>query len=202
MAAGRKKPDGLSIMDSKEERKFIDDSDLEKVPGIGPKTKDALEELGAHKVRDLRKIDVMKLVEVFGRKSGAWLHDLSSGNYQSELGEEKPQDEISRIGTLKEKTRDPYILIGKIAELEKDAREWLMQMKKSYKTVTVIFITEDLKTHTKSVSFRNPKGWSENVRKEEELLIGEFLRENSMDIRRIGIRFGNLFDMGGQTTLF
>ena len=202
MAAGRRKPDGLAVLDRKAERKFIDESELGKVPGIGPKTEEALRALGAEKVRDIRKIDAMRLVEAFGRKSGAWLHDLGLGNYEAALGEEKPQEEISRIGTLKEKTRDPYLILGKLSELEKDAREWLMQMKRSYRTLSVIFITEDLRTHTKSVSFRNPKNWSEDVRKEQEMLVSEFLGENGMDVRRVGIRFGGLFDMGGQTTLF
>jgi DNA polymerase IV (DinB-like DNA polymerase) len=202
MAASKAKPDGLTIMDGEAEKKFIEGSALDKVPGIGPKTKEALEKLGAQKVKDLKKIDPVVLVEVFGRKAGAWIHDLAMGRYEAGLGDEKPQEEVSRIGTLKEKTRDPYILLGKIEELERDAKEWLMQMKKSYKTISIIFITEDLKTHTKSMSFRNPKGWAENVRKDEEELIAEFLKENYMEIRRIGIRFGNLFDMGGQTTLF
>ncbi|MCI0559381.1 MAG: hypothetical protein MN733_12875, partial [Nitrososphaera sp.] len=202
MGASKAKPNGLAIMNQDEERKFLEDSMLEKVPGIGPKTTQALNKLGAIRVRDLKNIDPLALVETFGRKSGAWLHDLSLGKYGSDLGEEKPQDEISRIGTLKEKTRDSYMLLAKLDELDKDAKEWLMQMKKSYKTLSIIFITDDLKMHTKSISFRNPKTWSENVRKEEEILISEFLKEQKMEIRRIGIRFGNLFDMGGQTTLF
>jgi DNA polymerase IV (DinB-like DNA polymerase) len=202
MGAGKSKPNGLTIMDEAQERKFLEESPLEKVPGIGPKTTEALNKLGAERVRDLKKIDSLALVETFGRKTGAWLKDLSEGRFDSGLGEERPQEEVSRIGTLKEKTRDPYMLLAKLEELERDGKEWLMQMKKSYKTLSIIFITEDLKTHTKSLSFRNPKNWSENVRKEEEALIGEFLSESEMDIRRIGIRFGNLFDMGGQTTLF
>ncbi|HSB47481.1 MAG TPA: DNA polymerase IV [Candidatus Bilamarchaeum sp.] len=202
MGAGRNKPNGLSVMGAEDERRFIEDSALEKVPGIGPKTNEALGRMGAERVRDLAKIGALRLVETFGRKTGAWLHDLAQGKYDSGLGEEKPQDEVSRIGTLKDKTRDPYILMAKLDELEKDAKEWLMEMKKSYKTLGIIFITEDLRTHTKSLSFRNPKGWSESVRKEEEALVAEFLAENGMEVRRIGVRFGGLFDMGGQTTLF
>jgi nucleotidyltransferase/DNA polymerase involved in DNA repair len=175
---------------------------LEKIPGIGPKTSQALHALGTERVRDLKRIDPLVLVETFGRKSGAWLHDLALGRYDSGLGEEKPQDELSRIGTLKEKTKDPYLLLGKLGELEAEAREWLMETKKSYKTLGVIFITDDLKTHTKSISFRNPKGWNEDISKEKETLVREFLEEQKMDVRRIGIKFGNLFDMGGQTTLF
>jgi DNA polymerase IV (DinB-like DNA polymerase) len=202
MAASKSKPDGLLVLEKVGERKLIDDSAVEKVPGIGGKTAAALKALGVERVKDLKTADAFALVETFGRKTGAWLRDLGQGQYDSGLGEEKPQDEVSRIATLKEKTRDPYLILGKLEELEKEAKEWLMQMKKSYKTLSIIFITEDLKTHTKSLSFRNPRGWSEGISKEKEGLVKDFLSENGMEVRRVGIRFGNLFDMGGQTTLF
>ncbi|MEW6722206.1 MAG: DNA polymerase IV [Candidatus Micrarchaeota archaeon] len=202
MAAAKSKPDGLLVLDSEGERKMISSSDIEKVPGIGPKTAEALRAMGANRVSDIASLDAIRLVEVFGRKAGAWLHDIGKGSYGEGLGAEKEQGEISRIGTLKEKTRDGYIIMAKLDDLEKEAKERLMGMKKSYKTLSVIFITEDLKTHTKSMSFRNPKGWAEPARKEREALVREFLAENDMEVRRVGIRFGGLFDMGGQTTLF
>jgi len=202
MGASKCKPDGLLILDEESERKMIEESDVEKVPGIGAKTAEALEALGAKKVKDLAKVDPIILVETFGRKTGAWLHDLSLGKYDKGLGEEKEQEGVSRIGTLKEKTRDPYLLMEKLEELERDAKEWLMAMKKSYRTLSLTFVTEDLKIHTKSMSFTHPMSWSTDIKKEKEKLIEEFLKENSLMIRRIGIRFGNFMDLGGQTTLF
>lgn len=202
MAAARAKPDGLLVLDKEGERKLIDCSPVEKVPGIGPKTAAALNEVRVVAVRDIRKLDPVMLAETFGKKSGAWLHALGSGFYGEGIGEEKEQEEVSRIGTLKEKTRDAYMVLAKLLELEKDAKEWLMEMKKSYKTVGIIFATEDLKTHTKSMSFRNPKTWGEDITKEKEALVKEFLSENPLEVRRVGIRFGNFMDLGGQTTLF
>jgi DNA polymerase IV (DinB-like DNA polymerase) len=202
MAASKSKPDGLLVLDSESQKKLIGGSELEKVPGIGPKSAKALQMMGAQKVSDIRGLDPLALVEAFGRKTGAWLHDLGRGEYHSALGEEKEQDEISRIGTLKEKTRDPYILLSKLGELGGDARERLMAMKKAYRTLAIIFVTDDLKTHTKSMSFKNPRNWSEDITREQKALVAEFLSENPLDVRRIGIRFGNFLDLGGQTTLF
>jgi DNA polymerase IV (archaeal DinB-like DNA polymerase) len=202
MASSKSKPDGLLVLDRAEEAKMIGGSAVEKVPGIGPKTAQALSEMGATKVGDIETLDPIALVDVFGRKTGAWLHDLGRGRYDSGLGTEKEQDEISRIGTLKEKTRDPYMLLSKLDELEKEATERLMEMKKSYRTLSLIFVTGDLKTHTKSESFRNPKNWDADIRKEKEALVKAFLAGNPDDVRRIGIRFGNFMDLGGQTTLF
>lgn len=202
MAAAKSKPDGLLVLDAGGQKKLIEGSDVEKVPGIGRKTAEALGEFGVARVKDLKKVDPLTLVETFGRKTGAWLHDLAMGRYDGGLGEEKEQEEVSRIGTLKEKTRDPHFILEKLVELEKDAKEWLMEMKKSYRTLSLTFITEDLKTHTKSMSFRNPKSWREDISKEKEALLKEFLGENDLMIRRVGIRFGNFMDLGGQTTLF
>jgi len=202
MASSKSKPDGLLVLDRAGERKLIGASDIEKVPGIGGKTAEALRALGADKVESIGKLSPITLVETFGRKTGAWLHDIGKGDYDGGLGEERGQIEVSRIGTLKEKTRDPYIILAKIEELESEAKEWLMGMKKSYKTLGIIFVTDDLRTHTKSVSFRNPRIWSEEITKDKEALVQEFLAENAHDVRRVGIRFGNFMDLGGQTTLF
>jgi hypothetical protein len=141
-------------------------------------------------------------VETFGRKTGAWLNSLGKADYGDGLGEEREQVEVSRIGTLREKTRDPYLIAAKLEELGKDAAEWLVEMRKSYKTLSIIFVTEDMKTHTKSMSFRNPKMWDEDISEEKKALVEGFLAENPLGIRRVGIRFGNFMDLGGQTTLF
>jgi len=202
MAASKSKPDGLLILDQETEKKLIEDSNPEKIPGVGPKTTEALEHLGVHKVKDLKGIEPIQLVETFGRKTGAWLHHLGQGEYVTELGEEKEQEGVSRLGTLKEKTRDDYIILEKIDELEREAKEWLMHMKKSYRTLTITFITDDMKTHTKSMSFKNPLPWNSDISKEKKELLEEFLNENNLLIRRVGIRFGNFMDLGGQTTLF
>lgn len=202
MGASKAKPDGLLILEEEQEKSFIEESPVQKVPGIGSKTAEALNALGAEKVKDLKEIDPISLVETFGRKTGSWLHHLAMGNYLKELGEEKEQEEVSRIGTLKEKTRDMNMILQKLDELEKEAKEWLMHMKKSYRTLTITFITDDLKTHTKSMSFKNPLPWNNDISKEKKELVEEFLKENDLQIRRIGIRFGNFMDLGGQTTLF
>lgn len=202
MAASKSKPDGLLILDKAAERKLIDGSDVRKVPGIGSKSAEALSHAGIRKVGDLKGADPIMLVESFGRKTGAWLHRLGQGDYASELGQEKEQEEVSRIGTLREKTRDMNLLIVKVDTLEKEAREWLMHMKKSFRTLSIIFVTEDMRIHTKSMSFRNPMPWNADISDEKKELIGNFLKENDLMVRRIGIRFGNFMDLGGQTTLF
>ncbi len=202
MAAGINKPDGFLALDKAAEKRMIEDSDVQKVIGIGGKTAGALRELGVEKVRDLEKIDKVTLVERFGKKAGSWLVALAEGRYEGLLEySEGEQTEVGRVGTLMKKTRDADALLKKIVEMEGDNREWIRQNKKFFKTLVLSFITEDMKGYSRSISFRNPKGADGDFRGEEMKLIRDFLAENPLAVRRIGIRFTNLVDVAGQKTL-
>ncbi len=202
MAAGKSKPDGLLALDIISEANLIENSDLQNVIGIGVKTANALRELGAQKVGELKKIDKVVLVEAFGKKTGAWLISLAEGKYSGLLGYgSEEQSEVSRIGTLKNKTRNLFEMLSKIAEMEKDNKEWLKANNKAFRTIIISFVTEDMKQHTKSNSFRNPKSYNDDFEEEERKLISQFLEENSLNVHRIGIKYANLVDMAGQRTL-
>ena len=202
MAAAKAKPNGLLVLDKQEEREFIEDSSVEKIPGIGQKTTGALNSIGIRYVKDIQKTDSVKIVEVFGKKIGAWICNLGRGEYLEKIEEEVEQSEVSKIGTLKELTRDQYILLLKIKELEKELFPWLMERKKSYNTVTIVFITEDMKTHSKSLTFRKPKSWNDDITDEIKILVDDFINAVGYSVRRVGIKFSNLVDITGQTTLF
>jgi DNA polymerase IV (DinB-like DNA polymerase) len=202
MAAGINKPDGFLALTESAEHKMIDDSEISKVVGIGAKTAKALNEMGVENVKDIRKLDRTVIVERFGKKSGSWLISLSEGRYGEllEYGEGE-QSEVSRIGTLKEKTRDAAEMLEKIHEMEIDNKLWLKQNNKFFRTLAVSFVTEDMKNHSRSASFRSPKGWADDFSEEEIRLIRDFLAENPLAVRRIGIKYANLVDVAGQKTL-
>jgi DNA polymerase IV (DinB-like DNA polymerase) len=202
MAAERSKPDGLLLLDSLGERKLIEESDVEKVVGIGKKTAEALHALGVEKVKDLKKLDKVALVEKFGKKTGSWFISLAEGRYYDLLQyAEEEQVEVSRIATLKMKTRDAGDLGAKVKELEKDNKEWLKRNNKFFRTIGITFITDDMKAHTRSLSFRNPRGWAEDCSEEVAALIRQFLGENDREVRRIGVKYTNFVDVSGQSTL-
>ncbi len=202
MAANAGKPNGLTILNRKEQERFIETAPVEKVPGIGAKTGEALRALGVKTVADLKKHEAIELVDRFGRKTGAWLHELSQGEYGKSLEDEKEQSEISRYGSLKDNTRDSYLIMLGASEQEKEARDWLKVHGRSYRTLTMMFITDDMKTHTKSLSFRNPRGPEEAITGEMMSLVDSFLQENKRPVRRVGVRFSHFEDMTGQTKLF
>lgn len=202
MATDRSKPNGLMVLDKQKETESIGNSEVQKVVGIGKKTAEVLQDMGVQRVKDLKRLDPVALVEKFGKKTGAWLVALAEGRYSDMLrrGEEE-QAEISRIGTLETTTRDINLLMLKITELEKDNKAWLAKNNKFFKTLVLTFVTEDMKTHSKSISFRKPKDWMMDLGAEEIILIKEFLSENDLNVRRIGVKYTNFLDVSGQKTL-
>jgi len=204
MATTSAKPNGLLLLDSFEENRMIDESTVSKIPGIGKKTSEMLTEIGVYKINDLRNVDPVQVIEIFGKKTGSWLVNLGKGNYESGLPakQNEVQNEISHIGTLKEKTREPYLITHKLFTLLGEPEEWMKKHAMNYKTITTIIITDDLKTHTKSLTFRKPKKPSESIRDELTTIILQFLAENNKEVYRIGIKFSNFVSMVGQTTLF
>lgn len=202
MAADRCKPDGLIILNEDEERKLINDSGLEKVVGIGRKTARILGDMGLFKVADLKSMDPVLIVEKFGKKTGSWLIWLSEGRYKDIYrSSTQEQSEVSRISTMEDNTRDLQDLMKRIQDMEQDNRNWLRENKKNFKTLVVSFVTEDMKSHSKSISFRTPKSWNDDMWDHELNLIRQFLSENQLKIRRVGIKYANFVDVSGQKTL-
>jgi nucleotidyltransferase/DNA polymerase involved in DNA repair len=202
IAAKEAKPDGFLMLDEYEEEKLISSSEVSKVPGIGKKTAEELASIGIIRVSDIKSVCPISLAEKFGIKTGAFLHELGSGEYGTELDEEKEQTEISRISSLKNDTRDELSILIEMSKIAPDIKKWIKNHKKSYSTLSIIIITTDMKMHTKSISFRAPKDHNAEISKDCSSLLKNFLDENPKEIRRIGIRFANFTDMDGQTTLF
>jgi DNA polymerase IV (DinB-like DNA polymerase) len=202
MATDKCKPDGLLILNIEEERKLIEGSDLEKVTGIGKKTSKILEDMGVYKVADLKKLDPVLLVEKFGKKTGSWLVALSNGRYKETYRHtQEEQSEVSRISTLEENTRELQVLLDQISKMEEDNKAWLKENKKNFKTLIISFVSEDMGSHSKSITFRSPKSWHDDLRDYKLNLIIQFLSENELKIRRVGIKYTNFVDVSGQKTL-
>ncbi len=76
MAAKRKKPDGLLVVEKKEVLDFLRDIPVEAVPGIGPSLKGRLNLLSVFTCGQLHALDLEFLSERFG-KVGTWLWGIS-----------------------------------------------------------------------------------------------------------------------------
>ena len=66
LATVRAKPGGIHRVRAGEERAFLDELEVEELPGVGRRTAEVLHGYGIHRVRDLRLVDRELLRESFG----------------------------------------------------------------------------------------------------------------------------------------
>ncbi len=202
MAAKTVKPNGFIVLDTQQEKELILNSNVKRIPGIGSKTAAILKQLGIETLKDIQKTDIGELHTILGKKTTNKLVQLSRGEFPKELGKEKEVNEISRLATLEQNTRDLELIYNKIMELEADLKKRLSLLNKSYQTITIILISSDYQMITKSFTYKAPRTKISKTEKEVERLIKEGLKQTEKNIRRVGIKFGNLKNWEGQTTLF
>src|SRR5690242_14016463 len=73
------KPDGLTIIRPEDVTQFISSLDLDKIPGIGPKTRDRLAKLGVRTSGELESFDFFRLTAEFGKKNATYIYNAARG---------------------------------------------------------------------------------------------------------------------------
>ena len=78
IASDWRKPNGLTVIHPDRAQKFIDQLQVEKIWGIGPKTAERMHSMGIFNGADLRKQSLKHLIEVFG-KMGQVFYNFARG---------------------------------------------------------------------------------------------------------------------------
>ncbi len=188
MAGKVKKPDGLTLIKTEEVKGFLNPLPVSKLFGIGPKSLEFFEKVQIKTIEDLSKADVNVLTKQFGEKKGREFWERANGIDIDEV-EELEKQQISKIGTLKENTKDLDLIGKKVDELAEELQKKIEKEGVKFKTVSVIIILANLETHTKSKTLDNFTDDVEVVKIETKKLFQEFLEKNpDKKLRRCGIR--------------
>lgn len=200
MASDRNKPDGLTVVKPDEVEEFLEGMDVEELHGIGPKTGEELDDMGIETVEELREARRQELVEKFGEKKGLSLHQKARGEGSKNL-EKQEQEQLSRLTTLEENTRDLEDINPVLEQLSKEVMDRVEERGWRYSTVTVLFVTTDLDTRTRSTTFKTASGSRQRFQNTAEELAEQFLKEDpKVVVRRFGVRASG-FDKSGQKSL-
>ena len=200
MASGYKKPDGLTVITDAEVAGFFEKLPVSEIYGIGGKTTKSLNDLGIQTASDLANYNNDELERIFGKNKAKILQDRAKGIDESpvEQGEIK---QISRIGTLSEDTDNIDTIFEKIKELSIDIQKKIKKKVIDFRTISIIAIDTELKTHSRSETLQQTDLINENLIIVRNLL-QKFLEENpEKKLRRIGIRVSNLIEKKKQKTL-
>ena len=201
MASPLDKPDGLTVIRPGELESFLTSLDVTGLWGVGDKTKKALSGIGVETVGELSKIELPRLIEVFGKSKGAWLYNAARGVDNSVVSERGGREQIGRITTLAADTRDLEAITSKINELALEVHRQIDEREVLFRTVSFFAVTTDLKGQSKSKTLAAPANNVEAIQKTGRELINRFLAGNEQLVRRVGIRVSNFTQPTGQTTL-
>jgi len=192
IAADYQKPDGLTVIVPDEVNSFLSSLPIEKLIGVGAKTKEKMQTLGINTIGDLAKRDVQKLIEVFGKGQGTYLHYASMGIDNDPVQEKGEAQSISRIATLKEDTTELDIIVDKTNQLCDEVYGDLSQRRLSFKTISIIAIMTNLSTHSRSMTFESPKNDLSFLKEKAKELFGKFIEESGLKMRRVGVKVSGL----------
>lgn len=195
IASDYKKPYGLTVVKPEDVREFLFPLSVGKIPGVGPKTEQALRELNIETVRDLASIKPEILIRLFG-VWGARLHEFANGIDNSEVVEEYETKSIGRDITFERDMNDEAQIINALSELAEEVHAEVIGSGFKFKTITVRVRYSNFDTHTRSKSMPFPTDDLGILKNSGKRLIEPFLRGNKK-VRLIGIRVSSLISARG-----
>ena len=188
IACDSQKPDGLTIVKPEEALAFLEPLEVDRLLGVGKKTSTKMAELGIKTIGDLAKYDVQKLVAIFGKTLGLYFHNAANAIDNEPVQEQGEAESISRIGTLKQDTRDLAFILQKTDELTEDIFKEVTDKKLNFKTVSIYAVMTDLSSKTRSLTLEQPAKDKETIKKNTKALFEKYLLESTLETRRVGVK--------------
>ena len=201
IASDFKKPDGLTIVTPEKVEVFLELLKIRDIPGIGKKTEERFNEMDLEKIDDLKKLDIFSLNQQFGRKTGAFIYNSARGINEEPVTPRPPHIQYSKISTLKKDSKDFDFLAVSLEELCKEIHEIILKKNLMFKSVGVQFVQTDLSSKTKSKMLRNPTSSLEELEKTSKHLLQEALIDQTLDVRRLGVKVSELSEVKGQSSI-
>ena len=201
IASDFKKPDGLTVVPPEKVETFLDPLKIRDIPGIGKKTEAKFSEMNLETISDLKKLDVFSLNQQFGRKGGAYIYNSVRGIDDEPVTPRSPNIQYSKIVTLKKDSKDFDFLSKNLDELSKEVHEIIRNKNLMFKSVGIQFVQSNLSNKTKSRMLRNPTSSLDELMKTSKQLLKEALEDQTIDVRRLGVKVSELSEMKGQSNI-
>lgn len=192
MAAEVEKPNALTVIKPDETKSFLFPMRVEKLFGVGTKTAVRMDRLGIKTIEDLANYNSDKIVSIFGKALGTYFHNAANGVDDEPVEEREGREQISKITTLMENSRDLELIFPEIERLSGQVHTKLSG-DQNYNSVGVIAVMEDLTMHSKSKTLEAPSQDLETLKNNSKELFKRLLSENaSLSVRRVGVRISSL----------
>ncbi|HIH99592.1 MAG TPA: DNA polymerase IV [Nitrosopumilus sp.] len=201
IASDYQKPDGLTVIEPNKVKEFLESLKIRVIPGIGKKTEERFNEMGMETIKDLKKIDVFTLNKEFGRKNGTYIYNAIRGIDNESVKEKEDSTQYSKMTTLKKDSKNYEFLLENLKELCKQVHDVIIKNDKMFKSIGIYFVQSDLTNKSKSRMLRNSTNNLEELEKNSKQLLLEALENQTITIRRLGVKVADLSEIKGQSDI-
>jgi len=151
IASGWQKPDGLTVIPPERVEVFLQALPVDALWGVGPVTARKLRTRGIEKLVDVRATDAAVLRETVGSLAD-WLLQLARGEDDRPVVAEHDPKSSGSENTFARDLTDIAEIRGAIAEMAREAAQWLVRHERYARTVTIKVRYDDFTTITRSHS--------------------------------------------------
>ncbi|HKL12244.1 MAG TPA: DNA polymerase IV [Halanaerobiales bacterium] len=116
IASDLDKPDGLVVIENDEIDKVLDVLSIKKIPGVGEKTANKLNEIGIYKIKQLKRLAIEELIKLFG-KHGKQLYELIRGRDDRKVNTNSQTKSISNETTFRNDIIEMELLLKHLSQL-------------------------------------------------------------------------------------
>jgi len=199
IASDIQKPDGLTVVEEKDVKTFLEPLDIDRLLWVGKKTARKLNAMGIKTIGDLAHYDPSVLVEKFGI-IGKQLYLYAQGIDRSEVGLRGEVKSIGRNTTFEKDTSDWDFVLKVLDKLCEEVHKEVKQYNLLFKTVTITVRYENFETHTHGKTLPFLTNRLEDFKKAAHELMQPYLRPERK-IRLVGARVSTLVSAEKQTRL-
>ncbi len=201
VASDHNKPDGLVLVPPGNEAGFLAPLDVRKLPGVGKKTADCLEEMGIHSIGQFAAIPDNALQQKLGRY-GLMLLGHARGVDNSRVEPRGKPKTISRETTFQADTREPAFLQSALRVMCEEVVHDMRAQRKRTGTVTLKVRYEDFHTITRQCSLKEHTSEASELLAATCELLKALMENETRRIRLIGVKASRLSGPERQLDMF
>ncbi|MCR5290758.1 MAG: DNA polymerase IV [Treponema sp.] len=200
ICSGLSKPDGFFEVLPGQEEAFMLSLPLEKVWGVGTKTRSKLNTLGLYTTKAIHDCSLQLLTQMFGNSTGAFLYNAVRGKEVENFSSTKSHS-ISNETTFSYDLTDDYIIGTALLELCESVMFRLLDEQGSCHTIGIKIRYEDFTTVTIQETTSSPVT-SSTYLFERIMLLFNKKYEKGRGIRLLGVDLQNINSDSQQQDLF
>ena len=192
IASDVSKPDGLLEVKPNEVQSFLAVLPVERLWGVGKKSKELLNRIGIFKISDLLTLSKQKAHNLLG-DNGLHLLDLASGIDPRTVAVDDEVKSVSHEYTFDVDESDPQKVVRIIFLLSQKVSRRLRKEKLKGRTVTLKVRLENFQTYTRAITLEQRTNFFDLIDSNARQLFTAFFKKG-MKIRLIGVRISGFDD--------